>query len=501
MKKQQNNMKENEIIKERIRKLNTLKEHGINPYPCGYEADSLASIIKKEYNSLNNGESSDDCYKISGRIRSMRNMGKVKFFDIQDTSGFIQLFLQQNQLGKENYKLLKCLDAGDFIGAYGNIFRTKMGEISLNVQNYEILSKAIRPLPDNYYGLKDPEFRYRQRSVDLIMNPQVKEVFVKRTQAINAMREYLNNKGYMEVETPSLQTIYGGASASPFVTKMNALNLDLYMSISPELYLKRLIVGGLDRVYTICKNFRNEGIDRTHNPEFTMMECYATNEDYNDMMKLTENMYAYIFNTVNGSTKVEYKEEVLDFTPPWKRLTMYDAIKQYTGIDVENLSKAEIENELKKIGSGVYVSEDDTKGVIVQEIFENYVESKIIQPTFIIDHPEESTPLCKKHRSKPGLIERFEPFVYGCEIGNAYSELNDPILQRELLVEQQKLLNDGDEEAHPLDEEFIQAMEYGMPPTGGLGLGVDRLVMFLTGSDSIRDVILFPFMKPKYNIE
>jgi len=500
MKKQTNNIKtENNLINERIKKLNTLKEQGVNPFPYSYKVSNLASIITNEYSNLEEGEASDDCHRVAGRIRAMRDMGKVKFFDLQDMSGSIQLFLQQNQLGKENYKLFKNVDTGDFIGAYGNVFRTRMGEISLNVKDFEILSKSIRPLPNKYYGLKDPEFRYRQRSVDLIMNPKVKEVFVKRTQAINAMREFLNNKGYMEVEIPALQTIYGGASARPFVTKLNTLNLDLYMSISPELYLKRLVVGGLDKVYTVCKNFRNEGIDRTHNPEFTMMECYSAYEDYNDMMQLTENMYAYIFNQVNGSTKVKYKDVELDFTPPWKRLTMYDAIKQYTKIDVENLSKEEIAKELKRIVSPLYISDDDTKGALVQEIFENHVEDKIIQPTFIIDHPEESTPLCKKHRSKQGLIERFEPFVYGCEIGNAYSELNDPILQRDLLVEQQNMLYAGNEEAHPLDEEFLQAMEYGMPPTGGLGLGVDRLVMFLTGAESIKDVILFPFMKPKYD--
>jgi lysyl-tRNA synthetase, class II len=364
----------------------------------------------------------------------------------------------------------------------GNVFRTRSGELTVNTHDYDVLCKSLRPLPDKHSGLKDSEMRYRHRSLDLIMNPEVKRNFIIRTKAIDAMRNFLNSEGYHEFETPLLQPIYGGANARPFVTRINALDVPAYLNISPELYLKRLIVGGLDKVYTICKNFRNEGVDRTHNPEFTMMECYAAYRDYNDMMKLTEEMYADIFNKVLGTIKVNYQGTEIDFSPPWERISMYDAVGRYAGIDAADIST---DND-----------EDMDKGTLVQKLFEEHCEKHLIQPTFVIDHPKESTPLCKEHRDDPDLIERFEPFVYGVEIGNAYSELNDPLLQRYLLLDQEESRMLGDEEAHPLDEDFLTALEYGMPPTGGLGLGIDRMVMFMTDSRSIRDVILFPFMKP-----
>ena len=491
---------EKEIINERIRKARELVEKGINPYPYNYNKRNKTTDVKELTNGIKEGEKLEDIVSLAGRIRSIRRMGRVTFMDLQDLAGKTQLYFQENNLRKQSYKVLRKLDLGDLLGVEGNVFRTQKGEPSVNVRNYTILSKTIRPLPDNYYGIKDKEFRYRQRSVDLIMNDDVKDTFLKRSKAVSTMRKFLENEGFMEVETPLLQTVYGGASAKPFKTKLNALNIPLYMSISPELHLKRLIVGGLEKVYTICKNFRNEGIDATHNPEFTMMECYWACADYNDMMKLTEDMYAHIFNEVLGTTKVNYQRVELDFTPPWKRVKMYDSVKKYAGIDVEKMTKEDLAAEIKKKGydDKITVVEEDTKGTLVQELFELHAEDKYIQPTFIIDHPKESTPLCKAHRENPELIERFEPFVYGMEIGNAYSELNDPVLQRILFEEQEKAIAAGSEKAEPLDEEFLRAIEYGMPTTGGLGLGIDRMVMLMTDSKSIRDVILFPFMKPIY---
>jgi len=491
---------EKEIINERIRKVKELIEKGISPYPYNYDKRNKTSDVKSLTQRIVKGEKLEDIVSVAGRIRSIRRMGRVTFMDLQDLAGKTQLYFQENNLSKKSYKILRKLDLGDLLGVEGNVFKTQKGEPSINVRDYTILSKTIRPLPDNYYGIKDKEFRYRQRSVDLIMNDEVKDTFLKRSKAVSAMREFLESKGFMEVETPLLQTVYGGASAKPFETRLNALNIPLYMSISPELHLKRLIVGGLEKVYTICKNFRNEGIDSTHNPEFTMMECYWACADYNDMMKLTEDMYAQIFNKVLGTTKVNYQGVELDFTPPWKRVKMYDSVNKYTGIDVEKMTKEDLRSIIKKKGydNKITVTEEDTKGTLVQELFELYAENKYIQPTFIIDHPKESTPLCKAHRDNSELIERFEPFVYGMEIGNAYSELNDPVLQRKLFEEQEKAIAAGSENAEPLDEEFLRAIEYGMPTTGGLGLGIDRMIMLMTDSKSIRDVILFPFMKPIY---
>jgi len=484
---------ENTLIKERLQKLSLLKEEGVNPFPYSFDKkDSAIELHKKFDEKLKAEEHSKATASIAGRIKTLRIMGKASFIDIEDESGKMQLYLQIDNIS--NYKDIKKFDIGDWIGVKGIIFKTKTGELTIEVRELEILCKAIRPLPSNWYGLKDPEIRYRRRELDLIMNKDVLQTFKMRSKAASLMREFLESKGFLEVETPLLQPVYGGANAKPFMTKLNALDMNLYLSISPELYLKRLIIGGYEKVYTICKNFRNEGIDKSHNPEFTMMECYAAYWDYTDMMKLTEDMYAYIFKKVIGTTKVKFGDVELDFTPPWKRLTMYDALKEHSGINVEKMSKKDIEKAIKDKGLKIEYDKDWPKGLIVMALFDEFCEHKIIQPTFIIDHPMESSPLCKVHRKNPELIERFEPVAFGMEIGNAYSELNDPFVQRKHFEEQLKLLKEAGN-PHPLDEGFLEALEQGMPPTGGLGVGFDRLVMFLTGKQSIRDVILFPFMK------
>lgn len=485
---------ENMLMQEKIRKLNELKEKGINPYPYTYDQSHHAADILSKYDTLKNEEKIKDNVSVAGRIMTMRRMGKATFMHIQDETGKIQLYLRQDDIGKENYSLLKKLDIGDIIGVKGNVFRTKMGEISVYAKECTILTKSIRPLPEKFHGLQDPELRYRQRALDLIMNPEVREIFFKRSRIINLIRLFMEKKGFIEVEVPLLQTQYGGAKAKPFVTHINAWDMDMYLAISPELYLKRLLVGGFEKVYTLCKNFRNEGVDRTHNPEFTMIEFYMAYADYNTMMQLTEELFEFICKEMHGKTKIEYMGKPLDFTRPWKKITMNDSIKEYADIDVEKLSDDELEKKVKelKIDIGKF-----SRGKAVEALFEELVEEKLIQPTFIIDYPKESTPLTKVHRKNPELVERFEFFINGAEVGNAYSELNDPIVQRKLLEKQAKELSEGEEEAHPMDEEFVRSMEIGMPPAGGIGIGVDRLVMLMTGAHSLRDVILFPTMKPE----
>ncbi|MBT4716548.1 lysine--tRNA ligase [Candidatus Woesearchaeota archaeon] len=483
----------------RLKEVERIREQGENPYPYSYEVSATTTQIQDKGKKLEPGESLEDRVGIAGRVMAVRDIGKIAFLDLQDQHGRVQLCVRKNHVGAEAYNRLKKVATGDIIGVEGNIARTRRGEVSVDVDDHALLAKALRHLPEKFHGLKDKETRYRQRELDLIVNPDSKAVFLKRSRAIALMRNYLDAQSFVEVEVPTLQTIYGGASARPFTTQLNALGIPLYLSISPELYLKRLIVGGIDRNYTICKNFRNEGIDKTHNPEFTMMECYAAFWDYNDMMRLTEEMYEHIFREVNGKTTVTYDKKELDFAAPWERRTMYDAIKQATGVDVANMDRDEIIAAITEHGlKGVpYVAEEDTRGELVQEIFEGNVEDTLTGPIFITDHPKESTPLCKGHRKDPNLIERFEPFAAGMEIGNAYSELNDPVLQRQLFEEQAAKLRDGNEEAHPMDHEFVRALEYGRPPTGGLGLGIDRMVMLLTEQYSIRDVILYPFMRPE----
>jgi len=487
--------REDQIINERKRKLEELRKSGVNPYPHEFKVKDYSNEVKEKYKKLKDNERVKDKVKVAGRVMTKRNLGKLIFTTIQDSKGKVQLILQKEETKKQDFELFKkYIDSGDFIGAEGIVMKTKTGEVSVLVKKLEILSKSLLPLPEKFHGIVDKEERYRKRYLDLIMNPEVKEVFEKRTKILEAIRELLKKKDITEVETPYLQTLYGGASAKPFETHLNALNMDLFLAVSPELYLKRLIVGGYDKVFTISRNFRNEGVDRWHNPEFTMMEIYCAYQDYNDMMSLFEEIYEYVAKKVNGSTKVEFRGKTIDFKAPWKRMTMTQAIKKYAGISVDKMSEKELCTFVKK---NKIECKENCWGWQVQAIFEHFCEDKIEQPTFIIDHPLETTPLCKAHRNDKlcRLIERFEPFCMGAELGNAYSELNDPVLQRKLLEEQQECLKKGDEEANPLDEDFINAIETGMPPTGGVGLGIDRMVMLLTGQDSIRDVLLFPFMR------
>ncbi|MFO8016575.1 MAG: lysine--tRNA ligase [Candidatus Woesearchaeota archaeon] len=479
-------------------KLERIEDQGINPYPHKYDRTHYSSDIKISYAHLEEGEEAHEgCVSIAGRLTRLNRMGKLTFGDITDGEGKIQVCFLKDELGSD-YENIKHLDIGDIIGVGGSIFRSSKGEVTVKSREYELLSKSLRGLPEKFHGLKDAGMRYRHRCLDMIANPSVIGTFRKRSSAIKAMRDFLDHEGFIEVETPLIQPIYGGASARPFKTYVNSLGEEHFLQISPELYLKRLMVGGMEKVYTISKNFRNEGIDRTHNPEFTMMECYQAYSDYNDMMRLTEDIYSHIFNTVLGTTKISYNDKSLDFSPPWRKASMYDLIKEVTGIHPDEVG----EDSLAKLLYDSGYSEDDcsgkTKGELAMKVFEDYVEGTLIQPTFVTDHPLESTPLCKPHRERPDLIERFEPFVCGYEIGNAYSELNDPVLQRKLLEQEEEKGRGGQEEYHQMDEDFMHAIEVGMPPAGGLGLGIDRMVMFLTGSSTIKDVVPFPMVKREY---
>lgn len=487
----------NEFMVERIKKLNELIDRNINPYPYSFEGITHSKFILENFDNIR----SEQSFILAGRIMLQRRMGKVTFLNIQDQEGNIQIYLQEGTLGKEEYEIIKLLDTGDIIGVEGTIFKTKTDEITIKAEKVTILSKSIRPLPEKYHGIQDMDLRQRHRSLDMIMNEEVKERFIKRSKAMYALREYMNSIGFMEMETPILDTKYGGGEAKPFITNVNALNSEVFMNVSPELYLKRLMVGGIERVYTLGRSFRNEGIDRTHYPEFSLFECYMAYADYNDMMTLMENIYEHVFNHVNNSTKAVYDGVEVDFKSPWKRERMCDLVKEETKIDVEWLKREEIVNLVKEkellqeaINEGLNL-EEASKGELIMTLFEEYCESKLIEPTFVIDFPIESSPLCKVHRTNAELIERFEPYAFGVELGNAYSELNDPLRQRVLLHEQAEKLRAGLETASPMDEEFAVAIDVGMPPAGGLGIGIDRMIMFLTGASSIKDVIAFPLVK------
>lgn len=488
---------------QRRESLNKLRDLGINPYPADlYPVTDFAAEIKEKFE-----EGKQVC--LAGRMMSQRDMGKASFAELQDSSGRIQLYFNRDEICPGEDKMLynqvfkKLLDLGDFIGVKGYVFKTMVGETSVHVQEFTLLSKSLKPLPlpktdaegKVHDAFTDPEQRYRQRYADLAVNPHVKEVFVKRTKLYNAMRQFFNNAGYMEVETPVLQPIPGGASARPFITHHNALDIPLYMRIANELYLKRLIVGGFDGVYEFSKNFRNEGMDRTHNPEFTAMEIYVAYKDYNWMMDFTERMLEYCAIAVNGTTKATFGEHHIDFKAPYKRVTMRDAIIEFTGFDIAGKSEEELFAAAK--GMGIDVNETMGKGKLIDEIFGEKCEGNYIQPTFITDYPKEMSPLCKTHRDNPELTERFELMVCGKEIANAYSELNDPIDQRERFEEQLKLSERGDDEAMFIDQDFLRALEYGMPPTSGLGVGMDRLIMYLTNNPSIQEVLFFPQMRPE----
>ena len=482
------------LQKERVKKLKNIQRLGINPYPAKSNRKHPLEIARKMIGKK---------VVVSGRIRSLRPHGKITFADIEDASGKIQLFFSEQELPGESYEFLTNFDLGDFIQASGEVFKTQAGEISVRVSDYKLLTKSLRPLPSAWYGLKDVEERYRKRYLDLLMNTEIKDTFIKRTKIITAVRDFLDQRDFLEVETPTLQEIYGGANARPFKTRHNALGYDFFLKISDELYLKRLIIGGFEKVYEIDKDFRNEGIDRSHNPEFTMMECYWAYADYQDMMKLAEDLYSSVAMKVLGTTKITFAEHKIDLKAPWKRISMKEAIKKYVGVDVDELTDQEIRALLKKNNlepedrpTLTGVAAGFNRGISIATLFE-LVEPYLIQPTIVLDFPKETTVLCKQKESQPELIERFEPYIAGFEVGNAYSELNDPMKQKEFFEEQLKAKKSGDEEAHPMDKAFLEAMEYGMPPTGGLGLGIDRMVMLLTNNPSIADVILFPTLKPE----
>ncbi len=502
----QHHLSEQEIV--RREKLAELEKLGIEAYPAAlYDITHTSEEIKKGYSE----ERKDDFKEVSiaGRIMSVRDMGKANFAVLQDAVGKIQVYIRRDDICPGDDKTLfntvwkRLIDIGDFVGVKGYVFTTQTGELSVHVTSFTLLSKTLRPLPlpktdadgNVYDAFTDEEQRYRMRYVDLVVNPHVKEVFIKRTRMFNAMREFFNNAGYMEVETPVLQSIPGGAAARPFITHHNSLDIPLYMRIANELYLKRLIVGGFEGVYEFSKNFRNEGMDRTHNPEFTAMEIYVAYKDYNWMMDFTERCLEHVALAVNGTTKAVFGEHEIDFKAPYRRISMTDAIKEYTGFDITGKTEAEIREAAK--GMGIEINDTMGKGKLIDEIFGEKCEGNFIQPTFITDYPVEMSPLTKKHRNNPELTERFELMVCGKEIANAYSELNDPIDQRERFEEQLRLSERGDDEAMFIDQDFLRALEYGMPPTSGLGIGMDRLIMFLTNNASIQEVLFFPQMRPE----
>ncbi len=498
------NLSEQEIV--RRKSLEEIINLGINPYPAEkYDVTAYSADIKADFSEEKNNFQG---ISVAGRIMSRRIMGKASFFELQDAKGSIQIYVNRDVICPDEDKTLyntvfkKLLDIGDIVGIKGDAFLTKTGELSIRTQTLTILSKSVRPLPivkekdgQTYDAFTDPDLRYRQRSMDLIVNPHVKDAFIKRTKLTNSMREYLNGKGYLEVETPILQPIYGGAAARPFKTFHNTLDTTLYLRIANELYLKKLIVGGFDGVYEFAKDFRNEGMSRFHNPEFTQMELYVAYKDYNWMMETVEEMVEKIALDIHGTTEVKVGDNIINFKRPWKRYTMFEAIQEYTGIDISEMN----EDELRKTAKDLEIEVDESmgKGKLIDEIFGEMCEGKLIQPTFITDYPVEMSPLAKKHRTKEGLVERFEAVCNGKEICNAYSELNDPIDQRHRFEEQLLLAKRGDDEAMMLDEDFLRSIELGMPPTAGLGIGIDRLAMIMTNSYSIQDVLFFPQMRPE----
>lgn len=481
----------NEMLKIRREKLKELIEKGKNPYLIEkFEYTHHSTCIKENFEELEGKK-----VAVAGRIMSKRGHGKVSFMDIQDSKGRIQIFIKQDVIGEEEYKDLSLLDLGDIIGVKGEVFKTKTGEISVRAEEILLLTKSLQILPEKWHGLKDQDLRYRQRYVDLIVNPEVKETFILRTKIIKAVREYLDDRGFLEVETPILSTIAGGANARPFITHHNTLDIDMYLRIANELYLKRLIVGGFEKVYEMGRMFRNEGMSPKHNPEFTSIELYQAYVDYEEMMRLTENLIAYVAQKALGTTVINYQGTEIDLTPPWRRLDMVDAIKEYTGIDFNEINTDEEAISIAK-EKGLEVTPGMKRGHIIAEMFEEFCEKHLVQPTFITGHPVEVSPLAKRNPDDPRKTNRFEAYINTWEIANAFSELNDPIDQRERFEEQVRQKELGDSEAHPMDTDFINAIEVGLPPTGGLGIGIDRLVILLTNQPSIRDVILFPTMKP-----
>lgn len=487
-----------DLIRQRVEKVNDMREKGINPYPIRYKRTHFSASIMADFDDENPVDVS-----IAGRIKSKRVMGKASFAHLEDKLGTIQMYARRDTLGEEKYSLFKTFDLGDIIGVAGKTFRTRQGEITVEVHDVVMLAKCIRPLPvvkekdgQVFDEFADQELRYRQRYVDLIVNPKVREDFLLRSRIVSGIRTFLMEKGFIEVETPMMQAIPGGAAARPFITHHNTLDMDLYLRIAPELYLKRLIVGGFEKVFELNRNFRNEGISTKHNPEFTMVELYQAYADYHDMMELCETMIATIAENITGSTVITYQGEEIDLTPSWKRVTFIDIIKQYTGLDFAAISTPE-EAYSAAESKGLQPEEGLSVWAVANEVFEELVESKLIQPTFIMDYPKELSPLAKSSDENPDFVERFEPYIAGREIGNAFSELNDPFDQRDRFEEQVKMREAGDDEAQMMDYDYINALEYGMPPAGGMGIGIDRLVMLFVDTPSIKDTILFPLLRPE----
>ncbi|NOY14995.1 MAG: lysine--tRNA ligase [bacterium] len=474
-----------ELIKIRKEKLNKLKQLGINPNPPVY--NRTHAIDKSKQLGLH--------VKIAGRVRSLRSHGKLTFFDLQDETGQIQVLATQSSLGQHQYQIIKLLDIGDFVGVEGDVFKTKAGEITVKAGEITFLSKALRPLPDSWYGLKDKEERFRKRYLDLILNPEAKQLLDKRWSTLQAIRQFLWSKDFKEVETPVLQTLYGGTNARPFITHINALNIDMYLRVAPELYLKRLIVGGYERIFEIARNFRNEGMDQTHQPEFTMIEFYIAYADYFKIMDITEDLIKFTAQKVNRTLKLTVGENKIDLTGKWRRITIDQALKEYAGLDWNTISDQEIKQLLKKHSINVPGVYSRDKALFV--IYDHLVTPHLIEPTWVIDYPRDISPLSKEHRSKPNRVERFEGYIGGKEICDGWSEIVDPISQRQRFEVEQKNLKAGDDEAQPLDQDFLEALAHGCPPLGGIGIGIDRLVMFLTNTWSIREVIAFPLMKPR----
>jgi len=486
------------ILEERQKKADTLKSMGVNLYPAGYKFDITASeaIERFDHMDADNLESENDAFTMAGRIMARRDFGKASFIHIKDSTGRIQSYIRKGQISEDQFKVFKLMDIGDFIGIKGSFFKTRTGELTILADDIRLLSKSRRPLPEKWHGLTDVETRYRQRYVDLIVNDQVKEVFVLRSRIIQSFRDFFINKGFLEVETPMMQAIPGGATARPFKTFHNALGMELYLRIAPELYLKRLVVGGLERVFEINRNFRNEGVSVQHNPEFTMLEFYMAYATYEDLMVLTEELFNHILQETLGTNIIEYQQKTLDFTPPWQRITMHDALKEIAGVREEVLN--DFGAAVEFAGShDIPLVKKDGLGKIQAKLFDQLVEPKLINPTFITGYPTEISPLSRRNDNNPDIVDRFELFIAGKEIANAFTELNDPDDQRERFMHQVALRESGDEEAQFMDEDFLTAMEHGFPPTAGQGIGIDRVVMLLTDSPSIRDVIFFPHMRAK----
>lgn len=487
------------VLRERLEKAEELEKEGIPLYPNGYSVEDTVARILEDHGHKTGEELEQDgtVFTLAGRIMAVRSFGKSTFMHIQDGTGRIQIYCQQNRLGKESYALVKRLDIGDIIRVQGPLFRTKTEELTVQADEVVLLTKSLRPLPEKYHGLKDVETRYRQRYVDLIVNPQVRDTFIKRTQIVQAIRQFLTDRGFLEVETPMMQVIPGGATAKPFKTHHNALGIDLYLRIAPELYLKRLLVGGFERVFELNRNFRNEGISTQHNPEFTMLEFYQAYATYEDFIRLTEELFVYVARTVNdGNLQITYQGQTIDLTPPWKRYRLSEALVELGGVPPAAVTDADAALETAR-AMGLEAEKYEGHGKLLTKIFDLVVEPKLVQPTFITHYPLEVSPLSRRNEEEPDLTDRFELFIAGREMANAFSELNDPRDQKERFLKQVEARAAGDEEAHLMDEDYIRALEYGMPPAAGEGIGIDRLVMLFTDSPSIRDVILFPHLRPE----